>query len=108
MERRRPDATVRLVRAIRSLAYNRQIRPLVEARIERAEATIRSHLLLQDTTELQIGPYEVQMNGADEIEITRLSVDEWQQMPLSLAEENDDYFDDMPQIECSLGAKNDF
>jgi hypothetical protein len=108
MERAAPEATIRLIRAIRSLAYNRQLQPLVEERIERAEATIRSHLLLQDATEVQVGPYEVQMNGSDEIQITRLSVDEWQQMPLSLTEESDDYFDGMPQLDGVLQVKSDF
>ena len=62
----------------------------MEERIERAEATIRSHLILQGTAETQIGPYEIQTNDNDEIQITRLSVDEWQQMPLSIDEDNFD------------------
>jgi hypothetical protein len=87
MEREGVESTIRVLRAIRSLAYNRRLKPLVEERIERAEATIRSHLMLQGTAEIQIGPYEVQANEQDEIRITRLSVDEWQQMPLSIGEE---------------------
>ena len=88
MEREGPESTIRLLRAIRSLAYNRHLQPLVEERIARAEATIRSHLILSGTAETQIGPYEIQANDNNEIQITRLSVDEWQQMPLSINEEN--------------------
>ena len=88
MEREGTEATIRVLRAIRSLAYNRRLQPLVEERIERAEATIRSHLILQGTAEAQIGPYEVQTNEKNEIRITRLAVDEWQQMPLSINEED--------------------
>jgi len=87
MEREGPESTIRLLRAIRSLAYNRRLQPLVEQRIERAEATIRSHLILQGTAEIQIAPYEVQASEDDDIQLTRLSVDEWQQMPLSIGEE---------------------
>ena len=94
MEREGTEATIRVLRAIRSLAYNRRLQPLVEERIERAEATIRSHLILQGTAEAQIGPYEVQTNEKNEIRITRLSVDEWQQMPLSIDEEKIDHVGD--------------
>ena len=90
MEREGLESTVRVLRAIRSLAYNRRLQPLVEERIERAEATIRSHLILQGTAETQIGPYEVQTNEHDEIRITRLAVDEWQQMPLSIRKDSFD------------------
>ena len=90
MEREGLESTVRVLRAIRSLAYNRRLRPLVEERIERAEATIRSHLILRGTAEAQVGPYGVQTNERNEIKITRLSIDEWQQMPLSIHEENFD------------------
>ena len=90
MEREGPESTIRMLRAIRSLAYNRRLQPLVEERIERAEATIRSHLILHGKAEVQIGPYEAQTNDNDEIQITRLSVDEWQQMPLSIRKENFD------------------
>lgn len=82
MEREGPETTIRLVRAIRSLAYNRRLQPLVEDRIERAEATIRNYLLLQDTTEAQIGPYEMKVDREGEIEVSQLAQDGWRQMQL--------------------------
>ena len=94
MEREGLESTVRVLRAIRSLAYNRRLQPLVEERIERAEATIRSHLILRGTAEAQIGPYEIQTNEDDEITINRLAIDEWQQMPLSVREGGRDFFDE--------------
>jgi hypothetical protein len=82
MEQEGSEATIRLVRAIRSLAYNRRLQPLVEDRIERAEATIRSHLLSSETTEARLGPYEMRVDDEGEIQIRRISQDGWRQMPL--------------------------
>ena len=94
MERESPENTIRLIRAIRSLSYNRNLQPLVEQRIERAEVTIRGHLLVKGTTGIQIGPYEVKINGPDEIEISKQSLDDWHQIPLSVKEESHGFVDD--------------
>ena len=104
MEREGLESTVRVLRAIRSLAYNRRLQPLVEERIERAEATIRSHLILRGTAEAQIGPYGIQTNEDYEIRITRLSIDKWQQIPLSIDEENLDPDDEQGMVRTSIIA----
>ena len=87
MEREGPETTIRLLRAIRSLNYNRRLQPLVKERIEKAEGTIRNHLLLHDSTEVRVGPYAVCENEEGEIWIKQLAVDGWRQMPLTAAEE---------------------
>ena len=83
MERERPNEMVRLMRAIRSLAYNRELQPLVEGRIERAESKLRGYLIRQDLTATRIGPYEVEMDGDGEILLSRLPMDDgWEQLSL--------------------------
>ena len=83
MERERPNEMVRLMRAIRSLAYNRELQPLVEGRIERAETVLRGYLIRQNSTATRIGPYEVEMDGDGEILLSRLPVDDgWEQLSL--------------------------
>ena len=72
----------RLMRAVRSLAYNRELKPLVEGRIERAESKIRGYLLTNSLTATRIGPYQVEMNEEGDIAYSRLLVDEWEQLPL--------------------------
>ena len=69
--------------AIRSLAYNRELQPLVEDKIERAEASIRGYLLVNGVATARVGPYQVDMDEEGDISLTRLPVDDWQQMPLS-------------------------
>ena len=83
MERERPDEVVRLMRAIRSLAYNRGLKPLVEERIERAESKLRGYLLRQNSTAERIGSYEVEMDEDGEISLSLLPVDDgWNQLAL--------------------------
>jgi hypothetical protein len=82
MERESPDERYRLMRAIRSLAYNRELQPLVDARIERAESRIRGYLLTRDLPAVRLGAYLVEMDEAGDLRLSRLSVDEWQQMML--------------------------
>ena len=53
---------VRLMRSIRSLAYNRELQPLVEDRIERAEANLRGYLLTNGLAATRVGPYQVDMD----------------------------------------------
>ena len=91
MERNGPDSTDRLLRATRSLAFNRKLLPLVEKSINHAEKTIRTHLLLNNLTELQIGSYQVRLNTSDEVQLTLLS-DSDSRFPLSCVEENRDAY----------------
>ena len=89
MERNGPDSTDRLLRATRSLAFNRKLRPLIEQSITHAEKTIRNHFILHKLTELQIGSYQVRMSASDEIHLT-LHSDEDLQIPISNVEERHD------------------
>jgi len=89
MERKGPDPTDRLLRATRSLAFNRKLRPLVEQSIAHAEKTIRSHFLLHELTELQIGSYQVRMSASDEIQLTFLSDHDLRFAPSNIAENKD-------------------
>ena len=82
MEREPPEVARRLMRACRSLNYNRELQPLVEARIERAEGMIRGHLLAWGQTALRLGAFQVEMEEDGSIELTQLQVDGWEQMPL--------------------------
>ena len=98
MERERPDEVYRLMRAIRSLSYNRGLQPLVEGRIERAESKLRGYLLKQNLTATRVGPYEVEMDEEGDISLSRLPVDDgWEQLSLprlvsSQTAQNSDYY----------------
>ena len=82
MEREGPEVAVRLMRSIRSLAYNRVLQPLVEDRIERSEASLRGYLLINGLTATRVGPYQVDMDEEGGISLKRLPVDDWQQLPM--------------------------
>ena len=82
MEREGPEVMVRLMRSIRSLAYNRELQPLVEDRIERAEANLRGYLLTNGLAATRVGPYQVDMDEEGGISLARLPGDDWQQLPL--------------------------
>ena len=82
MEREGPEVMVRLMRSIRSLAYNRELQPLVEDRIERAEANLRGYLMANDLRSARIGLYEVGMDEEGGISLERLPTDDWQQLSL--------------------------
>jgi hypothetical protein len=82
MEREPPEVARRLMRACRSLTYNRDLQPLIEERIERAEGTLRGHLLAKDVTSVRLGPYQVEIRAEGSIELEQIDVDGWQQMPL--------------------------
>ena len=65
--------------------WNRDILPVIEDRIERAEQQIRSYLAIHDLAKARLGVYEVEL--VDEaIRITRLPTDDWRQMPLPQVE----------------------
>lgn len=79
--REAPAPTLREVRALRSLLYNRLLLEVVQRRIEKAEATILSYLLTQEGSSAQIGPYFVWLAEDNNIEALRiLSDDDWQQL----------------------------
>lgn len=80
MERERPKATPRVRRAVRSLFLNRLLLERVLVRIEKAEAIITSYLLAQGDTKAQIGPYLVEMDEDNRINLTPTEDDGWQQM----------------------------
>lgn len=84
MEREGVEDTARVLRAIRSLVYNRRILPIIERRIFQAETTIRAHLLVRNSTDDQIGPYQVELVEGDNIRVTQSSFDEWSQIPLPI------------------------
>lgn len=83
VERETPKATLRDVRAVRSLLYNRLLLEVVQRRIEKAEATILSYLLTQSTTSAQIGPYLVELDASDRIGLTQTETDGWYQLYFS-------------------------
>lgn len=76
----RPGPTIREVRAIRSLLYNRLLLEVVQRRIEKAEVIILSYLLLQGEAGAQIGPYLVEVDADHRIDVTRIAEDDgWHQ-----------------------------
>lgn len=82
MEREVP---VEAIRAVRSLAWNRYLLPLVERRIAYAEQVIRSYLTLQGVTTGQLGMFEVCLEE-EQISITKLPPDGWEQIHLPEAD----------------------
>lgn len=80
----RPRATLRDIRAVRSLLYNRLLLEVVQRRIEKAETIILSYLLTQGSTTAQIGPYWVELDATDHICLTRTETDDdWRQLYFS-------------------------
>ena len=71
-----------LLRAVRSLTWNRLMLPLIQARLERAERIVRSQLFLVGEEHLQVGPYGVTLNQNGEIELTWQANNDWQQLHL--------------------------
>lgn len=85
MEREPPEVARQLMRAARSLNYNRELQPLVEERIERAEGKLRGYLLARGLTRLRLGAFEVEIDEEGAIDIERMPLDDnWRQMPLSV------------------------
>lgn len=80
IKREAPKATIRDVRAVRSLLYNRLLLERVLARIEKAEAIIVSYLLSRGDSNTQIGPYQVELDENNQITLTPTEDDGWQQM----------------------------
>jgi len=65
---------------VRSLFLNRLLLERVLARIEKAEAIITSYLLAQGDSKAQIGPYQVELDKDNRINLTPTEDDGCQQM----------------------------
>ena len=87
-ERDRPKATIRDIRAVRSLLYNRLLLETVLKRIEKAEAIVLSYLLTQDRSAAQIGPYLVEVDPDNYIHLTMTDSDGWRQLHIPEPEED--------------------
>lgn len=71
----------RVYRAIRSLAYNRDLKQTVERRIERAEDRIFAYMGLRGLEELRLGCYHVCfMDGYIVVKILPGSHEGWMQI----------------------------
>lgn len=70
-----PKPTVRELRAVRSLLYNRLLMEVVQRRIEKAEAVILSYLLTQKNSFSQIGPYFIELGEEHFLEVTKTEDD---------------------------------
>ena len=81
MEREHLSLDRQTIRAIRSLAWNRALLPIIEDRIFRAEQLILAYLTIQGTTQACLGAFEVELED-ETIRITQLQTDDWAQMPL--------------------------
>ena len=71
-----PSQDRALARAVRGLARNREMKQVLDGRMERAEAQIISSLLLRGVATLRLGGYQVDLQG-EEIRLTRLPSDEF-------------------------------
>jgi hypothetical protein len=82
MERELQVDRCRIMHAARSLAYNRELKPVIEGRIERAESKIRGYLLGHGLDADKVGAFEVAIDDNGDISYARLSIDEWEQLEL--------------------------
>ena len=82
MEREPPVEKYRVMRAIRSLAYNRELKPVIDGRIERAETKVRGFMLVNGLTSTRIGAFQIDMDEDGDLELERLQMDEWQQLSI--------------------------
>jgi hypothetical protein len=84
-----PSATYREIRAVRSLMYNRLLLEVVQRRIEKAEAIVRSYLLTQDDGTVRIGPYEVEIDEIVQISASKVEEDDgWYQLNIPEMDED--------------------
>lgn len=88
IEPERPKATLRDMRAVRSLLYNRLLLEVVQRRIEKAEAIIHSYLLAWGDSTAQIGPYLVELDDTKGLFFTQTETDGWKQLRLPEADGN--------------------
>ena len=72
----------RVMRAARSLAYNRALKPVIVGRIERAETKVRGFMLANGLTSTRIGAFQIDMDDDGDLKLERLQMDEWQQLSI--------------------------
>jgi hypothetical protein len=82
MEKEPPAEIYRVMRAVRSLNYNRDLEPVIAGRIERAEAKIRSFMLVNNLNSTRIGVFQINLDEENEISLARLAIDDWHQLSL--------------------------
>jgi len=70
------------LRAVRSLAWNRQLLPIIQERLNRAESIVRSQLLIRGGESIAAGPFGVSLNEDQEIDLSWQGGDDWQQLHL--------------------------
>lgn len=70
------------LRAVRSLAWNRQLLPIVQRRLDRAENIVRSQLLIHGGESIAAGPFGVSLNEDQEVDLSWQGGDDWQQLHL--------------------------
>ncbi len=70
------------LRAVRSLAWNRHLQPLVQDRLDRAEGIVLSQLLVRGGEPIQAGPFEVTINEDQGIDVHWKGGDNWRQLHL--------------------------
>lgn len=70
------------LRAVRSLAWNRQMLPIIQARYNRAEDIVRNRLLVRGEERIHVGPYEISLTEDQDIDLTWNGDDEWKQLHL--------------------------
>jgi hypothetical protein len=56
--------------------------PVIEDRLERAESQLRSYLYVQGRRSVRAGVYQVELDEEENVHLTRLPVDDWQQLQL--------------------------
>jgi hypothetical protein len=69
MERELQVDRYRILRAVRSLAYNREMKPVIEGRIERAEAKVRGFMMINGLSSSRIGAFKVIMDEDGDISL---------------------------------------
>jgi len=65
-------------RALRSFNYNRDLKPKVDFRLERARDRLKSYLMLNGTNSMRLGRYQVDLIE-DQLHITKLPPEGWEQ-----------------------------
>lgn len=80
------SADYKLIRAARSFAYNYQFLPVIAGRLERAEDTIRTYLLMHGLAEHSIGPVNVSIDSVDGVSVSFSTLDGWEQLSIPVGE----------------------
>ena len=73
--------TLKAIRAVRSLEYNRALKPKVEARLEKARSRLKAYLMLNGATSIRLGNYQAELVDGDPV-VTKVPPDGWEQVEL--------------------------